>query len=347
MIFKSFLLSIIQQILFLLLLASTLSFAQKTDVITLYNSDRITGEIKEMQTGLLQLSTNNLSTVYIEWDKIAEIHTDKIFEIELTDGRIYYGSFQPSDKKGMIILKGVTLENELFLIYIVRITRIRESFWDILQGYVKMGVSYSKSSKVGELTFGADVIYTTKSQRSELILNSDFSSSEGNPTSSNNNASFSYNKFLKNKWFWGGIAIAEQNSELGLNLRTTLGAAVGNDFIQNNKHFFNVVAGLSAGEEWYEGEIEAQTNLTGYISSKYQFFIYETPGITLYSFLNIYPYITNFGRVRINYTLDFDWQIVNNFYWDMSFYVDYDNEPQSIGASKVDYSIETGLKYNL
>ncbi len=345
--FESFHITTIKKFLFFAIIISSLTFAQKTDVVVLFNGDKITGEVKEMQTGLLKLSTDNLSTIYIEWDKITEIQTDKIFEVELTDGRIYYGSFQPSEKKGMIILKGVTLENELFLKYIVRITRIRESFLDILQGYIKLGTSYNKGSKVGELNFGTDVIYTTKTQRSELILNSDFSSSEGNPTSTSNNASFSYNKFLEDKWFWGGIAIAEQNSELGLNLRTTLGAAVGNDFLQNNRHFCNVVGGFSVLNEWYEGDAESQYNLTGYISSKYQFYIYETPGITLYSFLNIYPYLTNFGRVRINYTLDFDWQIISDFYWDMSFYVDYDNEPQSIDGSTVDYNIETGLKYNL
>jgi len=345
--FRRFNICSFKKILLLLLFVPTLSFAQKTDVIVLFNGDKITGEIKEMQTGLLELSTNNLSTVYIEWDKITEIHTDKIFEVELTDGRIFYGSFQPSEKKGMIILKGVTLENELFLIYIIRITPIKESFWDILDGYIKFGISFTKSNRVGELSFGADVIYTTKSQRSELMLNSDFSGSQGNSTSSNNSATYSFNKFLKDKWFWGAIAIGEQNSELGLNLRTTIGAAVGYDIIQTNKNFLNAVAGFTVGKEWYEGESESQNNLTGFISSKYQLFIYETPGITLYSYLNIYPYITNFGRIRINYTLDFDWQIVNNFYWDLSFYVDYDNEPQSIDASTVDYNIATGLKYSL
>ncbi len=345
--FKSFHITIIKKFLFLVVIISSLTFAQKTDVITLFNGDKMTGEIKEMQTGLLKLSTDNLGTIYIEWDKITKVHTDKFFEVELTDGRIYYGLFQPSKTKGMIHLKGVTLENDFYLISIVRITRIRESFWDILQGYIKMGISYSKSNEIGDLNFGADIIYTTKSQRSELLLNSDFNGSKGNATSSNNYVSIGYNKFLTHKWFWSGVAIAEQNSELGLKLRTTLVAAVGNDFLQNNKQFFNAVAGFTGSKEWYEGESESQNNLTAYLSSKYQLFIYETPGITLYSFLNIYPYITNFGRVRINYTLDFDWQIVNNFYWDLGFYIDYDNEPQSINASTVDYSIETGLKYNL
>ena len=86
------------------LLISTISYAQKTDVITLLNTDRITGDLKSMRSGLLQLSTDNMGTIYIEWDKVEEIHTDKFFQIELDDGRIYFGSLQPSDKKGMVIL---------------------------------------------------------------------------------------------------------------------------------------------------------------------------------------------------------------------------------------------------
>ena len=336
-----------KKILLLLLFVPTLSFAQKTDVIVLFNGDNITGEVKELLTGLLKLSTDNMSTIYIEWNKITEIRTDKIFEVELTDGRIYYGSFQPSNKEGMILLKGVTLENDLFMKYIVRITRIRESFWDILQGYLQLGVSFTKSSSIAELNFGADVIYTTKSQRSELILNSNFSASEGNPTSSSNNASYGYSSFLGHKWFWVGVTGVEQNSELGLNLRTTLAGAVGNDFIQTNRNFLNAVAGFSVSREAYEGETDPQNNLTAYISSKFQYFIYDSPGINLYSFISIYPYLTNFGRIRINYNLNFDWEIISDFYWNLGFNLDYDNEPQSTDASTVDYNISSGLKYNL
>lgn len=347
MIIKSFRISIFLINLFLLFLASNLSFAQKTDIITLINGDKITGEIKGLETGLLELSTDNMSTIYIEWNKITDIHTDKIFEVELTDGRIYYGSFQPSEKEGMIIIKGVTLENELFLKFIVRITRIKISFWDILDGYVKLGFSYDKGSKIGEFNFGTDIIYTTKSQRSEFILNSDFSGTEGNPTSSNNNVSFNYDRFLEHKWFWSSVAVAEQNSELGLDFRGTIGAAGGYDFIQTNKNFLNAVVGVSVSKEWYEGEAESQNNIALFISSKYQFFIYDSPTFSIYSFLNVYPYLTNFGRIRVNYSLDFDWEIVSDFYWDVSFYIEYDNEPQSTDASTIDYNISLGLKYNL
>jgi hypothetical protein len=331
----------------IILFFSFQSFSQKNDIITLNNKDNITGEIKQMDTGLLELSTDNMSTIYIEWNKIAEIKTDKIFEIEVQDGRIYYGSMRPSKDSGIVHIKGVTLEYDLYLKYIIRIQRIKESFWDILDGYIKLGASYNKGSEVAELNVGMDIIYTTKKRQLELYINSVLSATEENPTSKNQVASLSYNKYLEHKWFWGALISVNQNTSLGLNLRANIGAAIGNDFIQSNKNLLNGMLGIVANREWYTDQTEPQNNLTGLLSTRFQYFIYESPGIYLDSYLYIYPYITELGRIRLNYNLSFDWEIINNFYWDFSFIVDYDNKPQSEDADKVDYNIDIGLKYSL
>ena len=42
-------------------------FAQKTDIVILENGDRITGEIKRLEAGLLNFSTDTMGTVNIEW----------------------------------------------------------------------------------------------------------------------------------------------------------------------------------------------------------------------------------------------------------------------------------------
>jgi hypothetical protein len=347
MFFKSFHITSVKKILLTLIFVPTLILAQKTDVITLRNGDKITGELKELQTGLLELSTDNMSTIYIEWDKIADIKTDKFFEVELTDGRIYYGSFLAGKDTGMIKVKGVTLEYELYLKYIVSIRRIKDSFWDILDGYIKLGASYNKGSNVAEFSFGTDIIYTTRKRQLELILNSVISATEGNSTSKNQNASFTYNKYLEHRWFWGALASVNQNTSLGLNLRANIGASVGNDFIQTNKNLLNGLIGIVANREWYIDQTEPQNNLTGLLATRFQYFIYESPGIYLDSYLYIYPYFTDLGRVRINYNLSFDWEIINNFYWDLSFLLNFDNKPQSEDADKIDYNIEFGLKYSL
>jgi hypothetical protein len=344
---KSIYNSVLTKFLFIIIIISATSFAQKTDIVILFNNDKMTGEVKGLQYGLLEFSTDNMGTIMIEWEKIKSITTDKIFEIELTDGRNYYGSLLPDDKPGMILVKGVTLETSLFLEYIVKITRIKESFWEILDGYIMLGASYNKGSDVGELSFGMDAIYRTKIRRHELLINSVLSATGGNSTSKNQNASYSFSWFLEKKWYWSATARVEQNTTLGLNLRATIGGAIGYDVLQSNENNLNASGGLAANREWYEDETSPENNLVLVITSKYQFFIYDSPSVNLYSFINIYPYLTNFGRINLDYNLSFDWEIINDFYWDLSFYLNYDNEPQSVNASKVDYSIESGIKYNL
>ena len=334
-------------VLLLLIFISTISFAQKTDIITLKNGDHVTGELKGMKAGLLELSTDNMSTIFIEWDKIKEIKTDKFFQVELDDGRIYFGSLQVGDKKDMIIVKGVTVDKQLFLKHIVEITRIKETFWDILGGFVQLGISYNKGSNVTDFSFNTDLTYYIKKRQFELIANSVISATGDTTTARNQNASFSFLRYLEKKWFWSALISANQNTTLGLNLRANIGAGVGNDFIHTNDMLLSFQGGVVGNREWYTNQTEPQNNLTLVLANRFQYFIYESPGITLDSYLQFFPYLTDFGRIRITYTFGMDWEIINDFYWNMTFNLSSDNKPQSQDENKVDYNINTGLKYSL
>ena len=52
------------------------AWAQKTDIVTLVNGDTLTCEIKLLDRGRLQVSTDHLGTVNIEWDKVTVGHGD-------------------------------------------------------------------------------------------------------------------------------------------------------------------------------------------------------------------------------------------------------------------------------
>ena len=82
---KSFLL------ILLMVLFSHTAWAQKTDIVYLKNGDRITGEVKNLSRGKLELSTDHMGTVFIEWDKIQQLISNTGQSIELTDGQRYYG----------------------------------------------------------------------------------------------------------------------------------------------------------------------------------------------------------------------------------------------------------------
>ena len=69
-----------------LLLAPQAVLAQKTDVVTLVNGDTLTCEIKLLDRGRLQVSTDHLGTVYIEWDKIVSVTATRLFRVETASG---------------------------------------------------------------------------------------------------------------------------------------------------------------------------------------------------------------------------------------------------------------------
>jgi hypothetical protein len=333
-------------ILFFSLLSTFTSFAQKTDIVTLLNGDKITGEIKSLQTGLLNFKTDNMGTINIEWNKIKSVQTNNVYEVELVDGRVYYGSIEPGKLDGTLLIKGVTPESRLFMNFIVKITRIKESFWDILSGFVKLGFSFTKASQIGQLSFGFSSKYRTKDFYAELNANSVITTTNQEATSRKQDIFLTYNRFLENRWFWAGRTGAEENTELGIKLRTSFGGGAGFNIIQTNKNFLNTLAGLSLNREWFIDSVEARNNLEGLISSNYQIFIYDHPKVSLETALNIFPGLTDFGRVRSNFDANLDWEIFLDFYWVVSFYFNYDNKPTG-NASQSDYRIESSIKYEL
>ena len=330
----------------IILLYNFNSFAQKTDVVIMQNDDHITGEIKKLEVGILVFKTDDAGTLDIKWNKVKSIETKNIYEVELVDGRVYYGYIEPGESEGTLIIKGVTLETRLFMEYIVKITRIRESFWDIIDGYIKLGVSYTKANEIGQLSFGFNGKYRTKVAYSELDANSVITTTGGKSTSIKQDINITHRRFMEGKWFYAGFVGAEENTELGLQLRANFGGGFGNNFIQDNHHLLLATAGLSLNREWYIDSTKATNNIEVMLTSQYLLFVYDSPKISLEPSLNVYPSITNFGRIRTNFDIDLNWEIFLDFYWVLSFYFNSDSKPTS-NSSPTDYRIESTIKYEL
>ncbi len=345
MLIKLFQYTKISPAIFIILILNIPSFAQRTDVVILNNGDKLTGEVKFLRVGILTYKTDNMETVEIHWNKIKSINTKNFFEIEVADGRVFFGSIEPSVDEGMMIVKGVTLEHNLFMKYVVRINRIKESFWDIIEGSVKLGFSFTKASSIGQVSLGGNAKYRTKINLSELALNSVLTTTDEELTSSKNDLSFTYQHNLQYQWFAAGIASLQENSELGIKLRASLGGGIGNNIFQSQNQWFFTIAGVSVNREAKTDQTEAIYNVEGLLNAQYQFFKYEHPKATLLTYIYIFPSLSNLGRFRFNYNAELSWEMVIDFYWDLSFYFEYDNQPQSEDASQSDYRIETSLKY--
>lgn len=327
------------------LLFNSFSLAQKTDVVILNNGDKITGEIKYLKVGILTFKTDNMETVSIQWNKIKSISTKNFFEIELEDGRVYFGSIEPCEEDGMLVVKGVTLETKLFMRYIVIINRIKESFWDILDGYIKFGFSFTKASQIGQISLGGNAKYRTKINLSELTLNSVITTTSAEPTSRKQDLSFSYQHNLKYQWFGGGLVSLEENTELGIKLRSSLGGGIGNNIIYSGNQWMYSLVGLSVNQELKTDGSDPTYNMEGLINAQFQFFKYDHPKANLLTYIYIFPSLTNLGRYRFNYNAQLSWEIFIDFYWDLTFYFEYDNKPDAENSSQSDYRIDTSIKF--
>ena len=65
---------------------------RKTDIVTLYDGDKVTGEVKNLFSGLLEVSTKFMGTVKIEWRQVARIESLYRYEIAMVCGVSHYGT---------------------------------------------------------------------------------------------------------------------------------------------------------------------------------------------------------------------------------------------------------------
>ena len=76
----------------LALAVSAAAYAQgRTDVVTLANGDRITGEVVQLQRGRLEFKTDDAGTLYLEWDKLVSVVAARVVEVVTSDNRRFVG----------------------------------------------------------------------------------------------------------------------------------------------------------------------------------------------------------------------------------------------------------------
>ena len=74
--------------------------APKVDVVVLQNGTRVVGEIRSMSRGRLELKTDDMGTLQVEWGNVVEVTAPEFFEVEDMGGALYFGSLRPGQARG-------------------------------------------------------------------------------------------------------------------------------------------------------------------------------------------------------------------------------------------------------
>lgn len=338
------------QILLILTIALAASLShgatasRKTDVITFYNGDKITGEVKNLYAGILELNTNAMGTLKIEWQEIARLESLYNYEVRLSQGQRYYGRIDPSSRPGEITVSDVYGEHKIATLEIAEIRPVAKSFTDRIDVYLALGFSYTKASSLGQTSLNTTVSYEDEQSRNALTGRLIITDTENDTTRSSKldmSRQVWTNRQDVYRFFTGSY---ETNDELALDYRFSVGGGLGKYFTDTFKSSWIGQFGMQAlTEKSIRGE--TQESVEGILSTGYSTWKFDTPERNLKFGLSVYPSFTESGRVRADTDLKIRWEIVPDLYWDITAFGTYDNKAADKN-SQFDYGVTTGLGWD-
>jgi putative salt-induced outer membrane protein YdiY len=314
---------------------------QKTDIVFLNNGDRVTGEIKQLDRGILQLSTNDIGTINIEWEDVDSLSSVYQFRVEDHYGIKYFGAIFLTRAGSLQVIQNERVE-ESSQDDVVAITPLEESFWQQLDGAVSVGFSYTKSNSLGQLTADANVRRRTLIRLFELDMSSIMTSQEDEHTQRRDDLSLTYNRLFEGPLFFTASAATQRNDELGLDRRASFSGGGGAKLMQSHNTDLVVATGLSVNREWSDFS-EGGTNLEAFLSSQLSVFRYDYPKTDITTEVTIYPSLTDWGRLRAEIDISASREVVSDFTVVLSFYDSYDSDPLDPAATKNDYGLVFSL----
>jgi putative salt-induced outer membrane protein YdiY len=314
-----------------------------SDKVYLKNGDRLTGTIKELDRGKLRIKTTTMDTVYLNWVDVESIESNTYLRIAKTDGSFRYGRIHKSDiSQGLEIEEnGSVVEVSALEVASMKPIRFDESWWQRFEGDISAGIDYKKASDIMLVNLTSSLRLREETYEFELGLKWNETQEAERDNSSRVDLSGDFTRFLGDRWFWKGTLAFQRNQELGIDLRSILSASGGKYFVQTSTMRFEVNAGLAVSTEDRTDNTSIES-VEGLIQSSFDIFKLNIPITRLSANIYVYPGITESDRIRVNSDITLRNELVRDFFWELSFYSNYDNQPAE-GAEKDDYGIITSI----
>ena len=320
--------------------------ADANDVVTFFNGDRLTGEVKSLERGKLRFKTAATDTISIEWDDVASLKSNQNIQVETQEGDRFLGHLSVSTNDKRIIVETGSGPIDLQIERVIFMEPIEERGLDRIDGDISAGYNFAKADEVTTTHLGADLYYRTESRILSLELDALFSDSSTNEPSQNLGLELQYRRLLPNRWLAGGVVSFERNDELGLDLRTSIGGGGGRILHQSNNGSLSLIGGLLLSRERVDAAVADEDYLEAFATLTWDWFRYDTPELDLTTSLQIIPNLTDSGEVRGEFEIEFKWEIVEDLFWSLAIADSYDSKAELAGGENNDYSVITSIGWD-
>lgn len=336
--------NIFKQIL-LLLLTLTASLSAQTDTLITTSGEIITGEIKEMDQGVIKIETDYSDSDFkIEWNKISKVQSQHTFIISLTDGVRLIGTINGDKNEYKIKTKDAIYIKDSKSI--VTIEPLNETILGRLSASLGIGVNFSKANNLRQFNMRSSLSYFAQNWKADGSFDAVYSEQDSVDQTKRIDGKISYKYFLISDWFISASSDFLQNDEQKLKLRSTPKIGFGNYIIHNNSVYFSIGVGASGNFEQYtDPTLESRNSSEIYFSAELNMF--DFGDLSLLTNTIAYKNLEEGDRLRNDFKIDLKYDLLgSDFYIKLGYTLNYDSQPIE-GAQTTDYVIQTTFGWDL
>jgi putative salt-induced outer membrane protein YdiY len=318
---------------------------EKQDIVIFDNGDKVTCEIKDLQDGILTCSTVGMGTADIEWNHVQSLSSTYFFRYRLADGNRYFGSMAAGAPPGKLRIVHAAGATDVDIPKVVAIYQVESDLLDRLESRVSLGFSDYKTNSTTTLNLGVNVSYADDYSMNTLDARSVITK-DRIETKESRRIDVVRERNLKNpkKFFYIGSTY-ESNDELAIDYRLSFSSGMGRRLIESHRTNLRMTLGAQVLTE--QDSLGEETNsVEGVVAMRFKTWHFDSPELDWTANVQVYPGITETGRVRSDFDTKLSWEIWGDFYWNINAYGSFDNESNKDG-SDFDYGITTGIDWKL
>ena len=337
----------------LIFLCATCWARDKKDVIVFANGDRMTCDIMQLQKGYLYVRlANGEGTIAVDWTKVVRIESEYHFIATNGRGERFITNLknvapEGSQDKYEIQITGSSKTDFIPSLEIVALQQNDIGFWKNLHGSIDSGLNYTKQQNRVQYNFDSSVIYAKPLWSAGADLGSSFSGG-GSAENLRVDLQTKVARQLRSpRNLYMGLLGFQHIGEQDLDLRTTLGGAVGHNFQMTNNSLVAAYIGADWNSEHYGNE--ATSGQTGnsaeaVVGTNLSFFRFRTTNFIVNT--QVYPSLTDLGRVRLDLNAAVKLRLAKRLYWSLSYYLNYDSRPpQNLNGTDFGSAASIGWKF--
>ncbi len=338
---------------FALLFAAPLLARDNTDVIVMKNGDRLTGEVKGLDAGVLYISMSYiLGTSSVDWSKVARLESKQLFIVKTQDGSVYKGTLNTAETEAgrpikIEVAEAPEKQTAIERSQIVEMAQTSDKFWQRFNGDVNFGTTYSKGNETVQYSLSSEVDYLRRRWSAGVSWSSNLSSSSGVTASTRNEITPTARHLLPwDNYFYAGLGDFLQSSVQGIQLQASLGGGIGRYLKNTNRATISVLGGFAwQNTQYNQNTLSANTQNLGaaVLASEVKLFKFNKTNVDFAGVL--FPVLTDPGRVKFNMNATYYIKITGDLSWNISFYGNWDNQPPP-HFSGSDYGTSSGLSWS-